>query len=85
VFAYGAYAGDKLKTTLTEIVDFTIEVINRSDRAKAFVVLPCRWVLERTFALLNQTRHLAKDFEQTVASQTNNIKRDNYLWNTKGV
>lgn len=70
VFADGGYAGDKLKTALTEIGDWTIEVIKRSDRVKGFVVLPRRWVVERTFAWLNRNRRLAKDFEQTIASAT---------------
>ncbi len=42
VFAEGFYAGDKLKNALTEIGDWTIEVIKRSDRVKGFVVLPRR-------------------------------------------
>jgi transposase len=70
VFADGGYAGDKLKNALTEIGDWTIEVIKRSDRVKGFVVLPRRWVVERTFAWLNRNRRLAKDFEQTIASAT---------------
>ena len=49
---------------------WTIEVIKRSDRVKGFVVLPRRWVVERTFAWLNRNRRLAKDFEQTIASAT---------------
>jgi transposase len=52
VFADGGYAGNKLKTPLTEIGDWTIEVIRRYDRVKGFVVLPRRWVVERTFAWL---------------------------------
>lgn len=70
VFADGGYAGDKLKTALTKIGDWTIEIIKRSDRVKGFVVLPRRWVVERTFAWLNRNRRLAKDFEQTIASAT---------------
>ena len=70
VFAAGGYAGDKLRKALTKIGDWTIEIIKRSDRARGFIVLPRRWVLERTFACLNRNRRLAKDFEQSIASAT---------------
>jgi putative transposase len=70
VFADGGYAGDKLTTALTKIGDWTIEIIKRSDRANGFVVLPRRWVVERTFAWLNRNRRLAKDFERSIASAT---------------
>jgi len=33
-----------------------------------FVVLPRRWVVERTFAWLGRCRRLAKDFEATIES-----------------
>ena len=28
----------------------TVEIVKRSDRAKTFVVLPKRWIIERTLA-----------------------------------
>jgi transposase len=68
VFADGGYAGDKLKDVLKQIGDWTIEIIKRSDAAKGFVLLPRRWVVERTFAWLNRNRRLAKDFEASVES-----------------
>jgi transposase len=68
VFADAAYAGEKLRTALEEIGTWTIEVIKRSDAAKGFVLLPRRWVVERTIAWLNRNRRLAKDFEATVES-----------------
>lgn len=40
-----------------------VEIVKRSDAAKGFVVLPRRWVVERTFAWLGRCRRLAKDFE----------------------
>ena len=48
--------------------DWTIEIVKRSDAAKGFVLLPRRWVVERTFAWLNRNRRLAKDFEATIES-----------------
>jgi len=70
VFADGGYAGGKLRQALEKLGDWTIEIIKRSDRAKGFVILPRRWVVERTFAWLNRNRRLAKDFEQSIASAT---------------
>lgn len=73
IFADGGYAGDKFKCGLRRIGKWTIEIIRRSDAAKGFVVLPRRWVVERTLACLNRNRRLAKDFEQTIASATARI------------
>ena len=49
-----------LKKILTRV---NIEIVKRSDQAKGFVVLPKRWIVERTFAWLGRCRRLAKDWE----------------------
>ena len=41
----------------------SIEIVKRSDKAKGFVVLPKRWIVERSIAWLNRCRRLAKDWE----------------------
>ncbi len=68
VFADGGYAGDKLRNALADLGEWTIEIVKRSDAAKGFVLLPRRWVVERTLAWLNRNRRLAKDFEATIES-----------------
>jgi transposase len=68
IFADGGYAGDKLKRALKGLGDWTLEIVKRSDAAKGFVLLPRRWVVERTFAWLNRNRRLAKDVEATTES-----------------
>jgi len=40
-----------------------MEIVKRSDDIKGFVVLPRRWVVERTFSWFGRNRRLAKDFE----------------------
>jgi transposase len=68
VFADGGYAGPKLEAELAGNGRWNIEIVRRSDNAKGFVLLPRRWVVERTFALLGRCRRLAKDFEATIQS-----------------
>jgi transposase len=68
VFADGGYAGKKLASALARLGKWTVEIVKRSDTAKGFIVLPRRWVVERSFAWLGRSRRLAKDFEATIAS-----------------
>lgn len=68
IFANGRYGGPKLEDVLTKVGKFTLDIAKRSDKAKGFVLLPRRWVVERTFAWLDRCRGLAKDFEHSIAS-----------------
>ena len=70
VFADGGYTGPKLTDALKDNGHWTIEIIKRSDKAEGFVLLPRRWVVERTFAWLGRCRRLAKDWEKSVESST---------------
>ena len=46
---------------VTEHFKFRLHPVVRTDDQKGFVVLPWRWVVERTFAWLTQCRRLSKD------------------------
>ena len=70
VFADGAYDAGKLKTALKGKGDWTLEIITRSDTAKGFVLLPRRWVVERTFAWFGRNHRLTRDVEATLESST---------------
>lgn len=70
-FVDGGYAGDETGRAAFEASRIRISVIRRTDRAvKGFIVLPKRWIVERTFGWLNRARRLAKDFDKlTTTSQ----------------
>jgi transposase len=67
LFADGGYAGQKLEAAIAHLDRPAVEIVKRSD-VRCFVVLPRRWVVERTIAWLNRCRRLAKDWEGTIAS-----------------
>ncbi len=54
-------AGEKLKSRLKKIGKWTLDIIKRSDKTKAFEILPAGGLSERTFAWLGRCRRLAKD------------------------
>src|SRR6266436_2731080 len=59
----GARRPDFQKALAKILPQLETEIVKRSDRTKGFVVLPRRWIVERTFAWLNRCRRLAKDWE----------------------
>jgi len=48
---------------VTTVRDWALEIVKRPDGAKGFVLLPRRWVVERTFGWFNLYRALSKDYE----------------------
>ena len=64
LYADGGYQGPLFQKAVKEALEtVNVEIVKRSDAAKKFVVLPKRWVVERTFAWLGRCRRLAKDWE----------------------
>jgi putative transposase len=49
---------------------WSLEIVRRPPAAKGFVLLPKRWVVERTFAWLGRCRRMSKDYERrTISSE----------------
>ena len=48
---------------MAKVPRLRLEIVKRSDDIKGFVVLPRRWVVERTFSWFGRNRRLSKDFE----------------------
>jgi transposase len=64
LYADAGYQGPVFQAAMKKIMaQVDVEIVKRSDQAKGFVVLPKRWVVERTLAWLNRCRRLAKDWE----------------------
>ncbi|MCM2579610.1 IS5 family transposase [Streptomyces meridianus] len=63
LWADGGYTGTLITWALAAL-HLVVTVIKRSDDVAGFVVLPRRWVVERTFAWLMRSRRLARDYER---------------------
>jgi transposase len=63
LYADSGYQGPQFQQGLKHACEqINVEIVKRSDMGK-FVVLPKRWIVERTIAWLNRCRRLAKDWE----------------------
>jgi putative transposase len=67
VWVDGAYRG-QLVDWAWHHARVTLQVVLRPDGQRGFVVLPRRWVIERTLAWLSQARRLSKDYEELPSS-----------------
>lgn len=65
IWADGGYAG-KIVSEVAAIarhLKVKLEIVRRSDDVKGFKILPKRWIVERTFGWLIQSRRLVRDYE----------------------
>jgi len=62
-FADQGYTGEEPKQVAAEL-GMQLEIIKLPDAKRGFVLLPRRWVVERSFAWMTRFRRLARDFER---------------------
>src|SRR5215472_5758189 len=71
MWADGGYSAWQVDAAVAKVPPLRLEIVKRSDDVKGFVVLPRRWVVERTFSWFGRNRRLAKDFENLAETLTN--------------
>jgi transposase len=57
------YQGPKMAAAVRRTGSWTLEIVRRCDRHR-FVVLPKRWIVERTLGWISRNRRLVRDFER---------------------
>lgn len=63
VLCDGGYTGENFALAVEEIIGATVEIAKRSELHK-FVVIPKRWIVERTFGWLDKCRRFWKNCER---------------------
>jgi transposase len=57
------YQGRKMEAAVARTGTWELQIVRRCDRHR-FVVLPKRWIVERTLAWISRCRRLARDYER---------------------
>jgi transposase len=63
IYADAAYTGDETAAA-TQERGIRLVVVKRPEGSHGFVLLPKRWVVERSFAWVSRFRRLARDYER---------------------
>ena len=67
VYADGGYQLPRLTEELAKLGGCKLTVVKRPDLHR-FVVMPKRWIVERTFAWISRFRRMSRDYERYVRS-----------------
>lgn len=73
VFADSAYGRNGLPEWVRATFGLILQTVLRPVGLKGFIVLPKRWIVERTFAWLSRHRRHSKDYERTTDSSESMI------------
>ncbi len=67
VLVDSAYTAQDFATTIKDLIGAQVELAKRSD-LHTFVVIPKRWIVERSFSWLEKCRRLWKNCERLISS-----------------
>jgi len=67
VLTDGSYTGENFASRINDLIGATVEVVKRNE-LHTFVVLPKRWVVERSFSWLEKCRRLWKNWERKLTT-----------------
>jgi putative transposase len=68
IWADAAYATEALFAEVAEWVRYRLEIVRRPEGTKGWLLLPKRWVVERTFGWLLRFRRHSRDYERRTES-----------------
>ena len=76
IWADNKYHNHELNNWLSQQrhINWRLEIVCRPDGAKGFVLLPRRWVVERTFSWLGRWRRLSRDYEHRTDSSESMVR-----------
>ena len=72
ILADGGYRGEKMINWVKVNCGWIFEIVKRNELHK-FVVLPKRWIVERTFGWIGRYRRMSKDYEGLIETSENMI------------
>jgi len=73
VLCDGGYTGEEFAATIKALIGAEVEIAKRPELHK-FVVMPKRWIVERTFGWLDKCRRLWKNCERHIETTLNMVK-----------
>lgn len=74
IYADQKYHNYDLYQWVDQNTDYRLHLVSRPPQQRGFVLLPQRWVAERTFAWLGRSRRLSKDCEKLILTSEAMIK-----------
>jgi transposase len=73
VLCDGGYTGEVFAAKIREVTAAEVEIAKRPELHK-FVIMPKRWIVERSFGWLDKCRRLWKNCERLIKTSLNMVK-----------